>query len=827
MRTHGKKQHKDTADPRTAPPRDTLATDLDFLSMADDDLMDQIPDSVNPALQEGVTRLINAILAYNPIEDVDAVVRAFVLASTAHAKQTRQSGEPYITHPLAVAQILAELEMDAATIIAGLLHDTVEDTPVTLETIRQQFGPEVAGLVDGVTKLELADFEKLQRAAEKGDADKQAAAKEEPAAEEDAGPESEGHAEGKRRGMTDAQKQSENLRKILLAVARDFRVMIIKLADRLHNMETLDAKAAKNQRRTALETLQIYAPLAHRLGVGKIKWQLEDLAFKFLYPEQFAEVAEKVARTRREREGDIVEVTSILKKRLAGEGIRAQIQGRPKHLFSIWNKMKKQELDFNELYDLIAVRVIVETVPECYQALGLVHDLWIPIQGLFSDYIAKPKPNMYQSLHTKVLGPRGEPLEVQIRTFEMHRTADFGVAAHWQYKEGGKARDDFERRMSFMSRQLFDWDKDNQSEFDFLRSVVNDLFTDQVFVFTPRGEVIDLPAGATIVDFAYRVHTELGERCIGGKVNGKIAPLNTALKNGDIVEVISRAGTQPSLDWLSFVKTSHAKAKIRQFFRKAHYAENVQKGRDALEREAQRLGVDLKGEKIPELMEKVFRAMNYLSEDDLLAAIGNGQAAAQTVVNRLRDVMPASEDKIFVGRASEARMDITAGGVDEVMISRARCCSPLPGEDVVGYVTQGRGVALHSRACKNLAALMEKSPERVTEVTWRGGSGEKYPVPIKIEAFDRVGLLQDISSIFSANNTNIREANIKLRSNQRALLELMPEVENVEQLNVILANVKKLTDVLDIYRVTSAPAEGTSRRAASTTMPLPISNLPA
>lgn len=768
--------------------------------MPDTSTIDIVDEDVNPELQEGVTRLVNTILGYNPIEDVDAVVRAFVIASTAHAGQVRQSGDPYVMHPLEVAEILADLEMDAPTIIAGLLHDVVEDTSVPLESIRREFGDEVARLVDGVTKLKMADFEQMQK--EAGEIAK-------PDADADA------KADGKKKGPTDAQKQSENLRKILLAVARDFRVMIVKLADRLHNMRTLDVKSPEKQRKIALETLQIYAPLAHRLGVGKIKWQLEDLAFKVLYPEQFAEVAEKVARTRREREGDIQEVVSVLKRRLAEDGIRAQIQGRPKHLFSIWNKMRKQELDFSDIYDLIAIRVIVETVGECYQALGIVHDKWIPIQGLFSDYIAKPKPNMYQSLHTKVLGPRGEPLEVQIRTYEMHRTADFGVAAHWQYKEGGgRARDDFERKMSFMSRQLFDWDKDNQSEFDFLRSVVDDLFVDQVFVFTPRGDVIDLPTGATIVDFAYRIHTEMGDQCVGGKINGKIAPLSTQLKNGDIVDVIRRSGTAPSLDWLSFVKTSHAKAKIRQYFRKAHYSENVQKGREALERETQRMGVDLHAESTQESLEKAAKGMNYAAVDDLLAAIGNGQAVAQTVANRLRDAMPQPEDKILVSRGTAAHMDITAGGVDEVLISRAKCCSPLPGEDVVGYVTQGRGVALHSRACRNLIGLMEKSPERITEIAWRGGSGERFPVPIRIEAFDRVGLLQDIGSIFSANNTNIREANVKSRANQRTTLELMPDVESAQQLDVLMANVRKLTDVLDIYRVTSAEPEAAAPEPA-------------
>jgi GTP pyrophosphokinase len=763
-------------------------------------------EDLDPPVREAYERLVTDILAYNPIEDVDTLERAFRYALEVHKDQKRESGEPYIMHPLEVADILASLEMDGSTIMAGLLHDTVEDgqeqySEQALAKVRREFGTEVAGLVDGVTKLKNADFERRREEAIKA-GDMVAAPP--PPADSEPKPDEAAKTDLKRKGVTDEKRQAENLRKILLAVARDFRVMIIKLADRLHNMRTLSAKSPDKQKKIALETLQIYAPLAHRLGVGKIKWQLEDLCFKYLYPEQFAETAEKVSRTRRDREGEIQEVMALLKRRLAEEGIRAQIQGRPKHLFSIWAKMKKQELEFSQLFDLTAIRVIVETVPECYQALGIVHDLWIPIQGLFSDYIAKPKPNMYQSLHTKVLGPRGEPVEVQIRTFEMHRTADFGVAAHWQYKEGGKARDDFERKMSFMSRQLFDWDKDNQNEHEFLRNVVNDLFADQVFVFSPKGDVIDMPAGATVVDFAYRVHTQLGEHCVGGRVNGVIAPLSKPLNNGDIVEVIHRSNAQPSLDWLSFVKTSHAKAKIRQYFRRTHYAENVQKGRDAVEREAKRLAVDLRVAEATDLLDKVYKAMNYVSLDDLMAAIGNGQAAAQTVVNRLREAMPASADKIFVGRASEARLDITAGGVDEVLISRARCCSPLPGEDVVGYVTQGRGVALHVRACKNLASLTEKNPERVTEIAWRGGGGERFPVPIKIEAFDRVGLLQDISSIISANNTNIREATIKSRSNHRAILELLPEVESATQLSALMANVSRLADVLEVYRVTSA-----------------------
>jgi GTP pyrophosphokinase len=744
---------------------------------------------------EAYERLRRTILAYSPDADLDAVENAYKVAAEAHAAvgQRRLTGDVYFSHPLAVANILADIEADVPTIQAALLHDTVEDTDVTIEDIEARFGEEIARLVRGVTKLKHVDLDQIRP---------------EPDAADD-GDESRKKAEARRRNVSDTALQAENLRRFLLAQAEDLRVVTIKIADRLHNMQTIAVKDDESRRKTALETLQIFAPLAHRLGVWTLKWQLEDLAFKYLYPEQFAEIADKVARTRAEREDEIAEVTSILQSRLAAEGIPCQVSGRPKHLWSIYNKIRQQGLDFSDIYDLTAVRIIVETVPECYQALGIVHDTWTPIHGLFSDYIAMPKPNMYQSLHTKVLGPRGEPVEVQIRTFEMHRTAEFGVAAHWQYKEGGgKGRDSLLRKLDLMNRPLVQASNEVQSATEFIQNVVSVLVEDQVYVRTPKGDVIDLPAGSTPVDFAFRIHSRLGEHMVGARVNGRMAPLNTVLKNGDIVEVIQRSNATPSLDWLNFVKTSHAKTKIRQFFRRAHYSENVARGREALEREAQRLGLDKQGGIKPEALEKVATAMNYVNVDDLFAAIGNAQVAAQTVVNRLREDLPQpSSDRILTGHSQEARLDITAGGVDDVLITRARCCFPLPGEDVIGFVTQGRGVALHLRVCKNVAALDEASRQRLTEIEWRTGPSEKYPVPIRIEAFNRVGLLQDVSSVFSAANVNIREANVKQRPNHRAVIDIVPEVENVQALQTLLANVRKMSDVLEVFRVSTALTE--------------------
>ena len=482
-----------------------------------------------------IGNIIDGIKKHNPKADTNLVKRAYEFAAEVHQDQRRRSGEPYINHPLEAAGVLVALEMDVASIAAALLHDVVEDTNVTLEQIEKKFGKEIAGLVDGVTKLKLADFELK---------------------------ETETDHESRKKRHSEHSRSAENLRKIFLAMARDFRVMVIKLADRLHNMRTLSALPPERQIKVATETLQIYAPLAHRLGIWEIKWQLEDLAFKHLHPREYEHVAERVAKTRRDRESDIRKATEMIKERLAKEGIKAEIQGRPKHLYSIYQKMLREEVDFGEIYDLIAVRVLVDTVADCYHALGIVHDIWMPVRERFYDYIAKPKPNMYQSLHTKVIGPDGESLEIQIRTWDMHRTAEFGVAAHWQYKEGKSTDERDAQKMGWLRQQLFDWQADAKDDIEFLRSVTEDLFSDQVFVFTPKGDVIDLPAGSTPLDFAYTIHSDLGNHCAGAKVNGRIVPLSYKFNNGDIVEVFTRSSIIPSLDWLNFLKTSHARSRV-------------------------------------------------------------------------------------------------------------------------------------------------------------------------------------------------------------------------------------------------------------------------
>lgn len=706
-----------------------------------------------------------------PEEEVYQILRAFDFAHQAHQGQTRQSGEPYFLHPLEVAEILSDLEMDTASIVAALLHDVVEDCGIPLEKIEKEFGKEVASLVDGVTKLKLADFD-LSRPEE---------------------------ASRKRRDV-ETRRRAENLRKIFLAMARDIRVMIIKLADRLHNMRTLWALPEDRQKKIAEETLQIYAPLAHRLGIWTIKWQLEDLAFKYLYPKEFAEIAEKVARTRREREQQIEEAIQILANRLQQNNISAVIQGRPKHLWSIYQKMLKQEIPFEGIYDLTALRVIVHTVPECYQALGIVHDLWIPIPGMFSDYIAHPKSNMYQSLHTKVLGPGNEPLEVQIRTFEMHRTAEFGVAAHWRYKEGGTA-DEFERKLAWLRQQMFEWQTDSLDSGDFLRSVTNDLFADQVFVFTPKGDVIDLPAGSTPVDFAYRIHSDIGDTCVGAKVNGRIVPLNTQLKNGDIVEIIRRTGASPSLDWLSFVKSSHARSKIKAYFRKLRREENILLGRELLEKEADRLGREpLKEEEI----KKAVELFSLASEEDLLAAVGAGNISPAAVFHRIQPIA-SSETAVptEAGPLGEGRLDISAGGVAGILVRRAKCCQPLPGDAVVGYVSRGRGLVLHRDDCPNVQLYRKQEPDRIIAVDWKYNPSERYQATLKITAMDRVGLLNDISAVFAEEKTNIQSARVSSDPKKRiAVLELTLDVPNTEVLNQLIIKVGKLSDVLEVYRVT-------------------------
>ena len=722
-----------------------------------------------PVTIEGV---IEKIGKYNPKADMDLIRRAYEFAANVHEGQSRLSGEPYINHPLATASILTDLEMDAKSIAAALLHDVIEDTGVHVDELAKVFDKEIAQLVDGVTKLKLADFE--MRA-----------------------PELE---HGKKR-HTDT-RSAENLRKIFLAMARDFRVMVIKLADRLHNMRTLSALPPERQIKVASETLQIYAPLAHRLGIWQVKWQLEDLAFKHLHPDDYKNIVERVSKTRKERESELDEAIAIIKKRFEKEHIKAEIHGRPKHLYGIYQKMLKQEVDYDEIYDLIAVRIIVDTVADCYHALGVVHDQWLPITGRFADYIARPKSNMYQCLHTKVMVKGGEPLEIQIRTWEMHRMAEYGIAAHWQYKEGGSADQQFERKLTWLRQQLFDWQSDAKDDIEFLRGVTEDLFADQVFVFTPKGDVIDLPAGSTPVDFAFRIHSDLGNHIVGGKVNGRIVPLTYKFSNGDIVEVISRSNAQPSLDWLNFVKTSTARSRIKAYFRRLRYAESVAKGREMIEKEIERLGLDRNELLKAEHLEKLPSSLNVQSVEDLFAAIGYGHTPALTVVHKLAAMQPPTAGLNVTGKrpAEEARLGIVAGGVDDVAIRRSKCCTPIPGDEVVGYVTRGRGLTIHRKGCPNLAIYGEKEPDRLVEVEWTESSSEKFQTGIHIESLDRVGLLNDISAMFSETKTNIFSAKITSHPDKTASFDLTIEVADVKHLNNLMTCIGSLSDILEVRR---------------------------
>ncbi|MDH7600790.1 MAG: bifunctional (p)ppGpp synthetase/guanosine-3',5'-bis(diphosphate) 3'-pyrophosphohydrolase [Armatimonadota bacterium] len=728
-----------------------------------------------------IGKILEKVKSYDPDADLDLIRRAYEFAAKAHEGQKRFTGEPYITHPLAAAEVLAELEMDSPSIAAALLHDVVEDQNYSIEDIKSQFGAEVAALVDGVTKLKLSDFEPPKEQ------------KEEPT----------------KKRRVELRRSAENLRKIILAMARDLRVMVIKLADRLHNMRTLHGLPEDRRRKVAEETLQIYAPLAHRLGIWRLKWELEDLAFKYTNPEAYEEVAEKVAKTRAEREEDLAEAVEMIRSHLEREGIEAHIQARPKHLYSIYQKMLKEGVDFSEIYDLSALRIIVNRVGDCYHALGLVHDLWMPIPERFSDYIAKPKSNMYQSLHTKVIGPRGEPLEVQIRTWEMHRVAEFGVAAHWQYKERLQSGDEFEKKLSWLRQQLFEWQADSKDASEFLQTVVEDLFADQVFVFTPRGDVIDLPAGSTPIDFAYRIHSDVGNHCVGAKVNGRIVPLTYQFNNGDIVEIITRSTSQPSLDWLTFAKTGHARSKIKAFFRKQHFAENVVKGKQMLEEELERMGQDGRALMKSDELEAIAKSLNFQTEEDLLAAVGYGHVAPATVASRLRGPEASKPEPILVEppKASGTRkLAVTLDGVRNLMVTRAKCCAPLPGEAVVGYVSRGKGVMLHTAGCPNVEAYRRKEPERVVEIRWAGADGERFPTDIRIKALDRVGVLNNITAILSELRSNIAGAHIKSKPDKTADIEMTVEVPDINLLNEIITRVGALTDVLEIERVSARKA---------------------
>jgi GTP pyrophosphokinase len=714
--------------------------------------------------------LLQLIRAQRPDANLKRIRYAFFLAEQAHTGQTRDSGEPYVTHPLAVARILVELQMDDDSIVAALLHDVIEDCPaVPPETIGKTFGNDVLMLVEGVTKL------KFKVPLE---------------------------ASPRQRAVAETTRAAESLRKMLLAMAKDFRVIIIKLADRLHNMQTLEGLPPDKQSRIANETLDVFAPLAARLGIWEIKWQLEDLSFKHLHPEEYRRVNDLVAKSRIQRQEDIQDAIVTLKERLENKGLfGVEVNGRPKHLYSIFNKMVKQGLHFEEIYDLLAIRVIVQSAPDCYLALGIIHDLWMPIPGLFYDYIAKPKPNGYQSLHTKVIGPSGESLEVQIRTKTMHAVAEYGVAAHWTYKEG-KAEISETARLSQLREQLFDWSSDAKTSSDFLRSISTDLFSEQVFVFTPKGDVIDLPSGSTAIDFAFRVHTQLALTVVGAKVNGQIIQLSTELQNGDVVELITRSNAQPSLDWLELVKSSHARNKLRSYFRRISKFQDAVRGREALEKEARAMKLDPKlvlGEDKLEAIAHQFEGCETAT--DLLAKVGAGLATVHSIINKLRGNAPEpSADLIQTTRTKEGKLTLTTGGVDDVMLRRAKCCDPIPGDDVVGYVTRGRGIMIHRRICPNAMHYHTTEAERLMALEWPA-DGSQYAVMLKIISVNRQGLLMDISTIFGESHTNVSAAKIKTLPNHTAEIEVTIDVRDTEHLQQVMTKIGNFSDVISILRM--------------------------
>lgn len=685
-------------------------------------------------------------------EDIQMIEKAFEFAKKLHQGQYRVSEEPYIIHPVEVVKILLDLKADTHTLMAGFLHDILEDTDTQPEEIEELFGTDVLNLVQGVTKLGKLQFKSRE------------------------------------------ERQAENFRRLFIAMASDFRIIFLKLADRLHNMRTLNFMAAAKQQRIAQETLDIFAPLANRLGVGKIKAELEDLSLKYLHPDKYYEIAQLVSQKKAERDSTVQLLIKKIKQDVKKFGIKAEITGRAKHYYSIYNKMKRLNVQFHDLYDITAVRVIVDTEKECYEVLGLIHSQFKPIPGRFKDYIAMPKGNMYQSLHTSVIGPKQKPLEVQIRTWKMHEVAEYGVAAHWRYKEKGsqKANSDTDKQFSWM-RKLVEYNKDTTDAEDYVNSVKLDLFSDQVFAFTPNGDVIDLPVNATPVDFSYRIHSDVGHRTVGALINGRIAQLDTKLKNGDIVEILTSKVQAPKLGWLNFVVTKQASSKIRQWFKKNKREDHIELGKSTLEHDLTKQVFDeyvKSGE-----LEKVAKQMNYQSADDLFAALGYGETTANKIINKLKK--PSKPKEPVIGREHRAsKKDVV--GLEGLLYSFARCCSPIPGEPIVGVVTRSKGVTIHRLDCKTLDDI---EPERLIDIHWSGNNTDKtYTTSIRVETAEKAGLLKDIISAVSDNNTNIIFANAKSKANL-GVIELGIELDNIETLKRVMTAIQNLPDVYSVKRV--------------------------
>lgn len=721
---------------------------------------------------KALAEFMEYIHTYLTDDECDQVLKAFELADKAHEGQFRASGEPYIMHPLAVADILAHLQIDHITLMAALMHDVVEDTSYSKEDLEEMFGSEVAFLVDGVTKLNQFQYE------------------------------------------TKEDRQMENYRKMILAMAKDVRVVVIKLGDRLHNMRTLKHMRSDKQKRIAKETLEIFAPLAHRLGIFNVKWELEDLSFRYLEPEKYYDLVDQMKQKRQVREDIVNDTMRQLTKALSEAHIKADIKGRPKHFYSIYKKMKKDNRDLSQIYDLLAVRVIVDSIPDCYAVLGIAHSLWKPLPYRFKDYISMPKSNMYQSLHTTVIGTMGQPVEIQIRTWEMHRVSEYGVAAHWRYKEGNKNGDkEFDQKVAWL-RQVLEW-QDTSNPTELVNALKLDVFSGEVFVFTPKGDVVKLPIGSVPLDFAYRVHTDVGHHCVGAKVNGKIVPLDYTLQNGDIVDIITSKTGRPSLDWLNIVGSSESKSKIRNWFKRENKAENIEKGLEALEKEAKRLNHNWKELCADNRLQHVTKQLKAGTEEEMFAACGYGGIPVSTVLLRLIELYKKSKEVEESKRSTEQIIEklksqgqkktkngtgVLVKGEAGVMVRMAKCCNPVPGDDIIGYITRGRGVSIHRCDCPSMGHSAEDL-ERMIEVSWDGSSGESFHVGIDIQAYDRAGILMEVMAVLSELKITITNINAKVQEDTKNVsINLVVDIRDISQLDFVMSKLRRIREVYTVQR---------------------------
>ncbi len=708
--------------------------------------------------------ILEKILSYNPAADLDVVRKAYVFSAKVHQGQVRLSGEPYLVHPMEVAAVLADLRLDVQTVATGLLHDTLEDTLTTFEELETIFGSEIANLVDGVTKISKIHFK------------------------------------------TKEESQAENFRKMLLAMANDIRVILVKLADRLHNMRTLQYQPEIKQRSIAKETLDIYAPMANRLGISWIKSELEDLSFRYVNPQLYYDLASKVAMKKKERESFVEEVMEIISQKLTEHGIEGEVSGRSKHLYSIQKKMDSRKVDIDEIYDLIAIRVMVEDIRSCYAVLGVIHSTWKPIPGRFKDYIAMPKSNMYQSLHTTVIGPMGERMEIQIRTAEMHRVAEAGIAAHWKYKEG-KGYDERDVKRFAWLRQLLEWQQELQDSQEFMNTVKVELFPEEVYVFTPDGDVKGFPKGASPIDFAYSVHTDVGHRCVGAKVNGKLVPLKYELKTGDIVEVVTSPHHTPSKDWLKLVKSTRARNKIRAWIKTEERKRSIVLGREVCEKDFRRYRLNYNKLLKSGEIKRVATEFGFVAEEDLMAAVGYGKLSCNQILGKLlseeklaetREQKESRVSKAIGKLSKKSSSAIQVNGIDDVMVRFGKCCNPLPGDEVVGFITRGRGVTIHTADC---SFAMESDPERRLEVTWNKGKETALPVKIRVTCHDQKGILANIAQVIANCEANISSASVHSTVDKKGENLFEIEVSDLEHLTRVLNNIMHVSGVIKVERL--------------------------